>query len=77
MMSWADHELVSISALQHYAYCKRQCALIHLEQTFGENLYTLRGQRLHENVDIPSEALREGVQIGRALPLWSKAAKGG
>lgn len=71
-MPWADDELVSISALQHFVYCARQCALIHLEQTFEENLFTLRGQRLHENVDVPSEALREGMQVESALPLWSE-----
>lgn len=71
-MTWTDDELVTISALQHFVYCPRQCALIHLEQTFDENLFTLRGQRLHENVDVPAEMLREGVQIETALPLWSE-----
>lgn len=33
---------VPISALEHFAYCPRQCGLIHLEQTFEENLYTIR-----------------------------------
>ena len=38
---------IPISALQHYLYCPRQCALIHVEQTYDENLYTLRGNRVH------------------------------
>lgn len=33
---------VMISALQHYVYCPRQCALIHIEKVWDENLYTLR-----------------------------------
>src|SRR5690625_5088194 len=70
-MTWADDEWVTISALQHFVYCPRQCALIHVEQTFDENLFTLRGQRVHENVDVPAEMLREGVKIETALPLWS------
>lgn len=70
-MMWAHDELVTISALQHFVYCPRQCALIHVEQTFDENLFTLRGQRVHENVDVPAEILREGVKIETALPLWS------
>ncbi len=37
-------EPVMISALEHYSYCPRQCALIHLEQTFTENVYTSRTQ---------------------------------
>lgn len=64
-------EYVLISALQHYAYCPRQCALIHVEQTFEENLYTLRGRRVHERVDIPDVETIEGVRVERALPLWS------
>ena len=38
----ADLDSIPISALNHYAYCPRRCALIHVEQTFKENLYTLR-----------------------------------
>ena len=61
-----------ISALEHYSYCPRQCALIHIEQTFDENLYTLRGRAVHERVDEPESELRDGVRIERAVPLWSK-----
>jgi len=64
-------DYVLISALQHYAYCPRQCALIHIEQTFEENLYTLRGQRVHEKVNTPEYELIEGIRVDRALPLWS------
>ncbi len=63
-------DYILISALQHYVYCPRQCALIHIEQTFEENLFTLRGQRLHERVNVPEYELIEGVRVERALPLW-------
>jgi CRISPR-associated exonuclease Cas4 len=69
---WDEDELVMISALEHYSYCPRQCALIHVEQTFDENLYTLRGRAVHERVDEPVGEFREGVRVERALPLWSK-----
>lgn len=65
-------ELVMISALQHYSYCPRQCALIHQEQTFTENLYTLRGRRVHAHVDEPSTHIEEGIRVERALPLIHK-----
>lgn len=66
-------ELVPISALNHYAYCPRRCALIHVEQTFEENLYTLRGNHLHERTDQPDESgWEDGIRVERALPLWSK-----
>jgi len=63
---------VPISALQHYSYCPRQCALIHLEQTFDENLYTLRGRAVHEQVDTPESRLEDGMRVERALPLYSR-----
>ncbi len=62
---------IPISALQHYLYCPRQCALIHIEQTFSENLYTLRGQRVHERADETSTTTEDGVRLERALPLYS------
>jgi CRISPR-associated exonuclease Cas4 len=62
---------VMISALQHYAYCPRQCALIHIEKVWDENLYTLRGQRVHEIVNTPGEEEVEGIRVERAMPLWS------
>jgi CRISPR-associated exonuclease Cas4 len=68
---WSEDDLVLISALEHYSYCPRQCALIHVEQTFDENLYTLRGRMVHENVDLPTEEKKEGVRVERAVPLWS------
>ncbi|HWO99688.1 MAG TPA: CRISPR-associated protein Cas4 [Methylococcus sp.] len=60
-----------LSALQHYSYCPRQCALIHQEQTFTDNVYTLRGQRVHERVDEPDTRHEAGVRIEQALPLFS------
>ncbi|NCJ06053.1 CRISPR-associated protein Cas4 [Synechococcales cyanobacterium C] len=60
-----------LSALQHHAFCPRQCALIHIEQVWDENLYTLRGQRVHEKVNVPEYELIEGIRVERAMPLWS------
>jgi CRISPR-associated exonuclease Cas4 len=69
----SDLDSIPISALNHYAYCPRRCALIHVEQTFEENLYTLRGSHLHERTDQPDESgWEEGTRVERALPLWSK-----
>lgn len=68
---WRPEELVLVSALEHYSYCPRQCALIHLEQIFDENIYTLRGRRVHERVDDPGGMEDGGVRVERALPIWS------
>jgi len=70
-VSWAPDQLVPISALQHYRYCPRQCALIHVEQTYDENLYTLRGNRAHTRVDETHSELVEGVRRETSLPIWS------
>ena len=42
---------IMLSALQHYVYCPRQFALIHIEQVWAENYFTAHGQLLHERVD--------------------------
>ena len=62
---------ITLSALQHWAYCPRQCGLIHLEQAFDDNLQTQRGQAVHALVDKPGVEERKGLRIERALPLWN------
>ncbi len=62
---------IPLSALQHWAYCPRQCGLIHLEQAFDDNLHTLRGQSVHRTVDMPGFEVRAGLHVERALPVWS------
>ncbi|NTV96297.1 MAG: CRISPR-associated protein Cas4 [Thiobacillus sp.] len=62
---------IPLSALQHWAYCPRQCGLIHLEQAFEDNIHTARGQAVHHLVDEPGYEMKAGVKVERALPLWS------
>jgi len=63
---------VPISAIEHFSYCPRQCGLIHLEQTFEENLFTIRGQLAHERVDAGGDTVSAGVRTSRDVPLWSE-----
>lgn len=63
---------VLISAVEHYAYCPRQCGLIHLEQVFEENLFTIRGRITHERVDEGEDTTRPGLRTARSVPLWSE-----
>ena len=65
-------EPIMISALNHYLYCPRRCALIHIEQIWDENIYTMRGVAVHENVHEESSHTLEEVRYERALPLWSE-----
>lgn len=66
-----DDDLIPISALQHYLYCPRQCALIHLEQQWAENRQTAEGQLLHRQADKPQVERRRGVRTVTAMPLLS------
>lgn len=66
-----ETDTIAISALQHWAYCPRQCGLIHLEQAFADNIHTARGQAVHHLVDKPGYEVKAGVRVERALPLWS------
>ena len=47
---YTDDNLHPISALQHLLYCPRQCALIHVEQAWSENLFTAEGRVIHDKV---------------------------
>lgn len=67
----SEEDPLPISAVQHWAYCPRQCGLIHLEQAFDDNLYTLRGQAVHAQVDRAGFEVRRGVRVERALPIFS------
>ncbi|EIL98036.1 CRISPR-associated protein Cas4 [Rhodanobacter thiooxydans] len=66
-----DDDLIPISALQHYLYCPRQCALIHLEQQWAENRQTAEGRLLHLRADKPKAERRRGVRTVTAMPLLS------
>lgn len=70
---WSEDDLeVTISAIEHYSYCPRQCALIHVEQTFDENQFTIRGQLAHERVDAGDGSVSGAVRTLRDIPLWSE-----
>ena len=70
---YAADDYVMLSALQHFAFCPRQCALIHIEQAWAENIYTLRGLRIHEKVhQVDDEIIEAGIRVERSLYLSSK-----
>ena len=66
-----ESDFVALSALQHFVYCPRQCALIHLEQIWSENTYTAEGREMHERVDDGKTSYRSGVCITRSELLRS------
>jgi len=70
-----DDRPVSISALQHYAYCPRQFALIHVEQVWDENRFTAEGRVLHERVDSGASEQRRDLRTERSVMLRSESLK--
>ena len=66
-----DESPVMLSALQHYLFCPRQCALIHIEGVWSENYLTASGRQLHERVDRKGGETRKGVHFATALRLVS------
>lgn len=65
-----DLAQVSLSALEHYAYCPRQCGLILLEDAFTDDAATIRGTLLHQRVDTPGNHGRGTIRTLHALPVW-------
>ncbi len=70
---FSDDELFPLSALQHYAFCPRQCALIHLEQQWTENRLTAEGRLMHVRVHERQTEQRGGIVTCRGLRLRSLA----
>lgn len=68
---YTSSDLIPISALQHFLFCPRQCALIHLEQIWEENLYTAEGRLLHEKADSGKVEVRGDVKTVTGLLLRS------
>ncbi len=66
-----EDDLIQLSALQHLMYCKRQCALIHIEQLWSENLFTAEGRIMHEHVDTANRESRGSIRIEYGVPLRS------
>jgi CRISPR-associated exonuclease Cas4 len=68
---YEENEYLSLSALQHMLFCKRQCALIHVEQLWVENRFTAEGRVMHERVDRGDRTDRGRAKIEYSLPLKS------
>lgn len=72
-MPYTEDDMLMLSGIQHYAFCPRQWALIHIEQQWNENLLTMEGQIMHQHVDDPFYRQKMGDHIClRAVNLASK-----
>lgn len=67
-----DAPLVLISAIEHFVYCRRKCALIHCDGVWSDNVHTVKGSRAHRRVDGGRHRRERGRLVLRAIPLWSE-----
>lgn len=68
---YSEDDFIMISALQHYIYCPRQCGLIHVDDVWQENLFTTKGNILHEKVDTDTYETRGATKTVRGLRIHS------
>lgn len=68
---YTEDDFIMISALQHYIFCPRQCGLIHIDDVWQDNLFTVRGEILHEKVDTDTYESRGDVKTVRGLRIHS------
>lgn len=69
---YAEEEYLALSGIQHFAFCRRQWALIHIEQAWAENLRTTEGRFFHEKVHEAAGEKRGDLIITRGMPVFSR-----
>jgi len=73
MTEYKEDDFLQLSGIQHFGFCRRQWALIHIEQQWEENLRTVEGEILHENAhDGYSAEKRGNVIISRGMAIFSR-----
>lgn len=73
MTEYNEEDFLSLSGIQHFEFCRRQWALIHIEQQWEENLRTVEGNLLHKNAHDGYSAEKRGdVIVSRGMPIFSR-----
>lgn len=73
MMDYNEDEYLQLAGIQHFLFCRRQWALIHIEQQWNENVLTAEGNLLHEKAhDGYTGEKRNGTIISRGMPIQSR-----
>lgn len=74
MTEYKEEDYLMLSGIQHFAFCRRQWALIHIEQQWAENFHTIDGQIMHEKVHNDGiKEKRKDVIITRGMHIFSKS----
>lgn len=73
-MEYKEEDFLLLSGIQHFAFCKRQWALIHIEQQWQENIRTIEGQILHEKAhDTNIKEKRGDIIVSRGMAIFSRS----
>lgn len=73
---YKEDEYLLLSGIQHFIYCRRQWGLIHIEQQWSENFFTIDGQIKHNKVDNKnSSEIKNDIRIIRSMPIVSHKFK--
>lgn len=74
MMEYKEEDFLLLSGIQHYAFCQRQWAFIHIEQQWEENYFTVTGNIMHEKAHNKEfSEKRKNVVITRGMPVFSRS----
>ncbi|MBI5464418.1 MAG: CRISPR-associated protein Cas4 [Ignavibacteriales bacterium] len=69
--TFTEDDFIQLSALQHYVFCPRQCGLIYVDDAWHDNVFTVRGEILHEKVDTDTYETRGTTKTVRGLRIHS------
>lgn len=73
MKEYREEDFLMLSGIQHFAFCRRQWALIHIEQQWQENEHTTEGELFHKRAhDGYSAEKRDGIIVSRGMPVFSR-----
>lgn len=73
MMEYDEEKFLMLSGIQHFAFCRRQWALIHIEQQWDENFRTIDGDIFHEQAHNNSQSeSRNGILTRRGISVFSR-----
>ncbi len=72
---YSEDDLLPISALQHLLFCERQCALIHIEQVWVDNIFTAQGKVMHERVHGETAESRKDVRMEFGMAVRARGLK--
>ncbi|MCI8951398.1 MAG: CRISPR-associated protein Cas4 [Lachnospiraceae bacterium] len=72
-MEYKEDDFLMVSGIQHFAFCRRQWALIHIENQWAENVHTIEGELMHRRAHDPrlNEKVKDTLYV-RALPIQSR-----